>query len=83
MRKLTQKEIDNAPDWATHFKSSGNSVLFESQYKTQLMVNGELGDLIPFGGISYSAKPIPRKEFDIDEKPRYRMIDQGGWVKVN
>jgi len=67
MRDLIQTEIDNAPDWATHYQALGDSVLFESESKTQLMVDGELGNLIPFGGVSETSKPIRRKELSIDE----------------
>jgi len=67
MRNLTQQEIDDTPDWATHYKSKGNCVLFESENITQLMVSGELGNLIPFGPVSPEAKPIPRKPFDISD----------------
>jgi len=64
MSDLTQQEIDDAPDWATHYIKTGNCVLFESEDKTQQMMNGKLGGLLLFGPVSEDAKPITRKEFD-------------------
>ena len=67
MRDLTQQEIDNAPSWATHYVLNCDGVMFESLSKTQMMIKGQLTDLIPFGGVSIGAKPMPRKSFDISE----------------
>ena len=73
MRDLTQQEIDNAPSWATHYVLNCDGVMFESLSKTQMMIKGQLTDLIPFGGVSVGAKPIPRKSFDI--KPFIHWLD--------
>jgi len=67
MRELTQKEIDNAPSWATHYDAVGESIMFESKGSTQMMIKGELGNFIPFGPVSEHSIPIPHKEFDISE----------------
>jgi hypothetical protein len=70
MRELTQKETDNAPSWATHYDAVGDSVMFESKDNTQMMIKGQLGNLIPFGPVSEDSQPIPSKGFDISEYHR-------------
>ena len=65
MRKLTQQEIDNAPEWATHYTITRPASLpmYESTKSYQVVDNNRR--IQPPKGISSHAKPIPRKEFDI------------------
>ena len=51
MRELTQQEIDNAPDWATHYAMDDDGEIF---WQRKLV-----------SGCHSSEKPIPRKPFDI------------------
>ncbi len=83
MRELTQQEIDQAPDWATHYSALPRTssarrsayLIFESKSKYQIFyigggfsrVNDNLGRFN-----TAELKPIPRKEFDIDE---YKFSD--------
>lgn len=80
MRQLTQKEIDQAPEWATHYDAVGDTVMFESKDYTQIIIKGELGNLIPFGPVSAHSKPIPRKPFHISDEwhsSTYNILDNG------
>ena len=52
MRELTQKEIDNAPEWATQYLIDSGRV----EYYSVDGINS-----------AYGAKPIPRKPFDIGD----------------
>lgn len=64
MRKLTQKEIDQAPDWATDFIINAiNGVTYESKNFYWHKDSGKQNNI----KISDHAQPIPRKEFDISE----------------
>lgn len=63
MRQLTQTEIDNAPDWATHYSALKWGVLYQSNEYFQ--ADGD-GSKCSQSRVSDEAKPIPRKEFDID-----------------
>lgn len=80
MRELTQKEIDNAPEWATHYDAAGATIMFESKDFTQIMIKGELGNLIPFGPVSAHSILIPRKPFHISDtwhSSTYNILDNG------
>jgi len=68
MRDLTQQEIDNAPEWATHYIILEFSSLVRytdgikfvcGKSKHEISVPSELDDPLD------NAKPIPRKPFDI------------------
>ena len=74
MRELTQQEIDNAPDWATHYYVSelGGSDVVHYLNKEKLrmsMTDDLLGSItakVSKRCQSYiMTKPIPRKPFDI------------------
>ena len=66
MRELTQTEIDNAPDWATHYFIFTDTAVYENE--THFMASIEKLKLRNGGvGMRKDAKPIPRKEFDISE----------------
>jgi hypothetical protein len=69
MRKLTKKEIENAPDWATHYLAHPWSVNIRytdgihfntGKGKPKITVPDDLDDPMEH------FKPIPRKEFDIN-----------------
>lgn len=65
MRDLTQKEIDDAPDWATHYSVAADGcVMYES---SGLIIWTGLDSPRCNIAISATAKPIPRKQeaFDI------------------
>ncbi len=62
MRKLTQQEIDNAPDWATHYLIVNEVFMWES--KTEWSHYGSERVMCNHG-LGKASKPIPRKEFDI------------------
>lgn len=65
MRKLTQNEIDNAPEWATHYavqdgylRWSDEEFYMWEHHKTK----GQHNNIF-----LTEPKPIPCKEFDIDD----------------
>lgn len=66
MRDLTQDEIDNAPEWATHYfigKGSAGCLCFEGVNRAVNCINGELdGVMFNEFGFNKNSKPIPRKE---------------------
>lgn len=60
MRQLTQNEIDNAPDWATHYGiCPDGDILFENEdfFTWASEPNEKLGQLF---GVDEDSKPIPR-----------------------
>lgn len=65
MRKLTQKEVDDAPDWASHYfiDSFGGSVCYEDEGHFQYAGKNK----VKSRGMCDNAEPIPRKEFDLHE----------------
>jgi len=54
MRNLTQKEIDEAPDWATHFKKCDGKIEWFNTSWGENSLN-----------IGLCTQPIPRKQLDI------------------
>lgn len=65
MRELTQQEIDNAPDWATHYYvMGGGNLMYES---LEFWSFAGVATVNPNLGIASSSKPITRKPFDIGE----------------
>ena len=71
MRDLTQQEIKNAPEWATHyFIDCMGHVTFESELLWQRV--GTLYAEHSRAGLSNDVKPVPRKAFDISE---YKFSD--------
>jgi hypothetical protein len=69
MRPLTQQEIDDAPEWATHYTAEDEHVTFisEKYYQNYHVPLGRLLIKRPRIGLSGYEQPIPRKEFDIIE----------------
>ena len=63
MRELTQQEIDNGPDWATHYFSDKGGVNWHSVG----FIGWDSLKIPTIRSIPCSAKPIPRKPFDINE----------------
>ncbi len=66
MRHLTQQEIDNAPDWATHYFTYNNDkeIRWQDNIKHLFMWSHE-GKIFPFPRKEYQrGEQIPRKEFD-------------------
>ena len=61
-RQLTQEEIDNAPEWATHYQiyDERENICFESEDFYQFIPNGVRKDNII--GLEDESIPIPRKE---------------------
>lgn len=57
MRKLTQQEIDNAPEWATDYVVKTNGVLYESKDWYQFLPDGTKLKQWSFG-VCEDAKPI-------------------------
>jgi len=70
MRDLTQKEIDDAPEWAnsTFVNTRGLMVWFNNKTgKAEVIDWGVEAVTLRPGHYAFSHnKPIPRKEFDID-----------------
>lgn len=66
MRDLTQKEIDNAPDWATHYFIEESGGLCYECKDRYINVNMKFLSYQTTGVEDFS-KPIPRKEFDIED----------------
>lgn len=66
MRQLTKTEIENAPEWATHYGiCEDGDILFENEefFIFASKPKKKLGQLF---GVDEDSKPIPRKEFDIE-----------------
>ena len=64
MRDLTQQEIDNAPDWATHYYiTPSGTITFESDKMFQSVSGTVHSNVVT--GISKRCRSIPRKAFDI------------------
>jgi len=59
MRELTQQEIDNAPEWATHYKVV-KSVTLQNHPVIFVACEDEAASI-------YNYEPVPRKPFDISE----------------
>lgn len=85
MRKLTQQEIDQAPDWATHYiVDSDNDLMYESvEWWCWSISPKQLHDNYhDIGG-----QPIPLKEFDIGEYSFYGLsfnrVDSDGDIVFN
>ncbi len=81
MRGLTQEEIDNAPDWATHYRAIDSEVQYEST--TKWMAIGVYFPFIIRGPFSQKSKltkckPIPSKSFYISEHEFDGLFYQGG-----
>lgn len=67
MRKLTQNEIDNAPEWATHYGViEFDHIMWRSKYLGSINNSGQL-PFYCYGIPEHCTKPIPRKEFDISD----------------
>lgn len=64
MRNITQTEIDNAPEWATHYTILNFGVLYQNNEYFQSDVDGFK---CVQSRVSDEAQPIQRKEFDISE----------------
>lgn len=67
MRDLTQEEIDNAPEWATHYMICNDD---RARYKG-LSLGGDSHNYQTMGNLlvltmSYGYKSIPVKDFDIN-----------------
>jgi len=71
MRDLTQQEIDDKPEWATHYCigdfTDNDRICYEGNIPVADYCYQYVGGIIVGGnnGITEDAKPIPRKEFDI------------------
>jgi hypothetical protein len=67
MRKLTQQEIDQAPDWATHYYSDGcdEYVRFQCNIKHLFMWTDEEKVNTFARSDHHQGEPIPRPKFDI------------------
>ncbi len=62
MRELTKQEIDNAPEWATHYSiTATDKVMYESEHYYKHRDNKRNKQV---RGWFIEAQPIPRKEFD-------------------
>ena len=61
-RQLTQEEIDNAPEWATHYQIYDNDkdICFESKDFYQIVLDGARKDNII--GLEDESIPIPGRE---------------------
>ncbi len=65
MRDLTQQEIDDAPEWATHYViDKSGYVIYESEYHLQFSNSERRCDS---DGLTVRSQPIIRNEFDISE----------------
>ncbi|NRB82071.1 MAG: hypothetical protein HRU38_26040 [Saccharospirillaceae bacterium] len=66
-RQLTQEEIDNAPEWATHYQiyDERENICFESEDFYQFIPNGVRKDNTI--GLEDESIPIPRKEKSASE----------------
>ena len=65
MRDLTQEEIDNKPEWATHFVIAQTGRLVYESESLWAFEGGLENDR--FDGLPANAKPIPTKTFDITQ----------------
>jgi len=66
-RPLTQKEIDLAPEWATHyFVTFHGDVTFENDRFAQILCGLVLQVKYECNGLCISSTPIPRKPFNIE-----------------
>ncbi len=75
MRDLTQKEIDCAPDWATHYDITVNGfVMYDSSQLFQCLSSGNQ-PAFNKGGLGKFSKLIPRKEFNVCIEPWFNYID--------
>ena len=66
-RQLTQEEIDNAPEWATHYQIYDNDkdICFESKDFYQIVLDGARKDNII--GLEDESIPIPGREKSASE----------------
>lgn len=71
MRDLTQKEIDQAPDWAQRYFSEGITALYININDGIIAhINAPEVTFAPWNELEYAlenSQPIPRKEFAISE----------------
>jgi len=89
-RPLTQKEIDLAPEWATHyFVTFHGDVTFENDRFAQILCGLVLQVKYECNGLCISSTPIPRKPFDIksvewsdSDIESIKIDDDGGGVVI-
>lgn len=80
MRNLTKTEIDDAPDWATHYDigdfEDKNCVCYQGHSFVKVNYYQYAGGMkVQINRLTDEAKSIPRKEFDIE------TFDPGDMVK--
>jgi hypothetical protein len=66
MRPLTQQEIDQAPEWATHYVINPQYVIWQSKHLSWIALECFIPCYSSIG-MDDHAQPIPRKEFDISD----------------
>lgn len=67
MRKLTQQEIDQAPEWAVEYYFDDKDLWYVNKKWRMAKILGCVRNLKRHSSVLIDAKPIPRKEFDISE----------------
>ena len=63
-RQLTQEEIDNAPEWATHYQIGDNNICFENDEFFQFSYDNKriIGvRIVNMQGLDIDSLPIPAK----------------------
>jgi len=86
MRDLTQKEIDNAPGWATHYfiDDGDGSLCYENEYRYvyEKDINQDEAHIYRNRCLEKNSKPIPRKKIDINNHvwtyDAYVAVDDDG-----